>query len=74
MIVVVITLELLLRNDANAIDGNYSSPYASQYDTRSVGATIPNATLLGGLLLTLNVCIVAFFVVRDRLRRRRKAA
>ena len=74
MIVVLISLGLFGNIDANAIDGNYSSPYASQYDTRSVGATIPNATLLGALLVTLNACVATFFVLRDKLRRRHKAA
>lgn len=70
----VVMLGLLIGIEASAIDGNYSSPYASQWDTRSVGATIPDETLLGMLLLTLNACAAAFFLLRDTLRRRRQTA
>jgi hypothetical protein len=59
---------LLFVNDAQAIDGNYSSPYASQYDSRSTAATIPNETWLGILMLLLNLSLAAVFVVRKRWR------
>ncbi len=59
---------------AHAIDGNYTSPYASQYDSRSAAATIPNTTLLGMLLLIVNALAGAFYAIRHRLGRRRQAA
>ena len=72
-LVIVAVAGLLMFGVANAIDGNYSSPYASQWDTRSAGASIPDETFLGMLLLMVNICLAAFFVLRDRLRRRRRA-
>ncbi len=67
----VLTAGLLISADAVAIDGNYASPYASQYDTRAMTATIPNETLLGILLLLINLCAATFFALRDNIRRRR---
>lgn len=61
---------VLICADAVAIDGNYSSPYASQYDTRSVGARIPNETLLGVLLLMLNILAVAYFALCNKIKNR----
>jgi hypothetical protein len=54
---------------AFAIDGNYSSPYASQYDSRSPVATIPDETWLGVLSLLLNGSAAAFYAVRHRRKR-----
>lgn len=65
-------LSFIFCADAVAIDGNYSSPYASQYDSRSIGARIPNETLVGVLLLMFNVLAVAYFTLRDKFRRRRQ--
>lgn len=67
-------LALLAANAAHAIDGNYASPYASQWDTRSTAAMLPDETLLGLLLLALNVLAALFFFFRDRRRRRRQSS
>ena len=58
---------------AHAIDGNYTSPYASQYDSRSTAVAIPNQTWIGMLLLVLNGLLAAFYALRFR-RRQRPAA
>ena len=55
LVALVTACALLLSGDAFAIDGNYSSPYASQWDSRNSAAQIPDATLLGMLLLTVNI-------------------
>jgi hypothetical protein len=65
---------MLMAGDANAVDGNYSSPYASQWDTSSAGASVPNATIAGALLLVLNTTAAAIYVLRDKRRRRRQAS
>lgn len=54
---------------ARAVDGNYASPYASQYDTRSTGASIPDITWLGLLLLVVNITAASGFALRSRRRR-----
>ena len=64
---------ILLAGDAVAIDGNYSSPYASQWDSRNSVAKISDETLLGIILLLLNAVITTFYAVRHRIRRRRTA-
>jgi hypothetical protein len=51
---IVVAVGLLIAGEANAVDGNYSSPYASQWDTRGAGAAVPNETIVGALLLVLN--------------------
>lgn len=58
---------------AFAIDGNYASPYASQYDSRGTAVTIPNETWIGVLLLIANGLLAAFYALRYR-RRQRLAA
>jgi len=68
---VLLIIGLLLAQHAVAVDGNYSSPYASQWDNRSSAASIPDATLLGVLLVFLNLVAATFFFLRDMLRRRR---
>lgn len=55
---------------AFAIDGNYASPYASQYDSRSAASAIPNETWLGMLLLLVNGLLVTFYALRSRRRSR----
>lgn len=59
---------LLFAGDALAIDGNYSSPYASQWDTRGPVATISDEALLGVLLLLVNALITSFYALRHRLK------
>lgn len=54
--------------DANAVDGNYSSPYGSQYDTRSTSANLPNATLAGTVLVMLNFTVAVFYALRNRVQ------
>lgn len=58
---------------AFAIDGNYASPYASQYDSRSAAIAIPSETWLGMLLLLVNGLLVAFYALRSRRIRRSPA-
>ena len=53
---------------AFAIDGNYASPYASQYDARSTSATIPIGTWLGLLLLVVNLATAVVVTLRHRRR------
>ena len=65
---------LLIGADAYAIDGNYSSPYASQYDNRSAGAMLSTESLIGMLLLVANLVLAGFFAIRERRRRCRAAA
>ncbi|MDH3350423.1 MAG: hypothetical protein OEM60_12075 [Gammaproteobacteria bacterium] len=72
VIAVILAMSLLMLADANAVDGNYVSPYGSQWDTRSKGASVPDETLLGMLLLTLNLIAATIFYVKDRLRRSRR--
>ena len=60
---------LLLAANALAIDGNYSSPYASQWDTRGAVATISDETLLGVLLLVVNALVTSFYALRFRRKR-----
>ena len=64
---------LLLTGDAFAIDGNYSSPYASQWDSRNSAARIPDETLLGMLVLLVNSLLATIYILRDRFRRRRQS-
>ena len=71
-VAVVLAMSLLLLADANAVDGNYISPYGSQWDTRSKGVSVPDETLLGMLLLTLNLIAATIFYLKDRLRRSRR--
>ena len=61
---------LLLAGSALAIDGNYSSPYASQWDSRGAVATISDEALLGALLLVANALVTAFYALRARRKRR----
>ena len=58
---------------AFAIDGNYASPYASQYDSRSTAVRIPNETWIGMLLFLANAILAAFYALRYRRRKRRAA-
>lgn len=66
-------LLLLIGAEAFAIDGNYSSPYASQYDSRSTGAMLSTESLVGMLLLVANFSLAGFFAMRERRRGRRVA-
>ena len=52
--------------DANAVDGNYSSPYGSQYDTRRTSANLPNAAIVGTVLVVFNFAVAAFYSLRNR--------
>ena len=61
---------LLVSIDAFAIDGNYSSPYASQWDSRNTAARLPGETFLGLFLFALNSVLIGFFYLRNRFRRR----
>lgn len=70
VLLLVATAGLLLAASALAIDGNYSSPYASQWDTRGTVATISDETLLGALLLLVNAFVTSFYALRHRLKRR----
>ena len=63
---------ILLMGEVFAIDGNYSSPYASQWDSRDSAATISDETLLGIILLMLNTVVTAYYAVRYRIRHSRK--
>lgn len=74
MLAIVVAVGLLIAGEANAVDGNYSSPYASQWDTRGAGAAVPNETIVGALLLVLNTLAATIFSLRDRRRRRRQAS
>lgn len=69
---VVMVAGILFTRDAAAIDGNYWSPYATQWSARSVGVSIPNETLVGMLLVMLNVAVAGTYFVRDKLRLRRR--
>lgn len=71
LLLLVASAGILLTGDAFAIDGNYSSPYASQWDSRNSAAKISDETLLGMVLLMLNTVLTAFYAVRHRIRRRR---
>lgn len=62
---------LLVGADALAIDGNYSSPYASQYDNRSTVAMLSGEALAGMAWLTGNLLLAGFFALRARSRLRR---
>ena len=70
---ILVIVGLLLVQDASAVDGNYSSPYASQWDNRSSAVSIPDETLLGMLLVFLNIIAATFFYLRDKLRRPRSS-
>lgn len=61
---------LLIGGDVLAIDGNYASPYASQYDTRDAAATVSNAALLGMLLAVINALTAGLYALRSRRRTR----
>lgn len=61
---------LLQSGEVLAVDGNYASPYASQYDSRSTGASVPGITWLGLLLLFVNATAAAVFAFRHRRRDR----
>ncbi len=70
---IIAAIVLLAAAQAIAIDGNYASPYASQWDTRSAVATLPDETLIGLLLLALNFFAAAYFHCREVIRRRRQS-
>lgn len=55
-----------------AVDGNYSSPYASQWDSRMATASISDEAVIGGLLILLNLATIAILLLRDRRRRKSK--
>lgn len=69
MLAIVAICFLLFGADAFAIDGNYSSPYASQYDSRSAGAMLSTESLAGMLLLVANLLLAVYFAIRERRRR-----
>lgn len=60
---------MLAGADALAIDGNYSSPYASQYDNRSTVAMLSGEALAGMAWLGANLLLAGFFALRARSRR-----
>lgn len=70
---IVAAVALIGAEVAFAIDGNYASPYASQYDSRSAAIAIPNETWLGMLLLLGNGLLVTFYALRSRRRPRPQA-
>lgn len=70
---ILVIVGLLLVQDASAVDGNYSSPYASQWNNRNSAVSIPDETLLGVLLVLLNLVAATFFYLRDKLRRPRSS-
>lgn len=70
---VVAAIALIGTEFAFAIDGNYASPYASQYDSRGTAVAIPNETWIGMLLFLANGLVAAFYALRYR-RRKRLAA
>jgi len=72
LVVLVAAGAFLLTRDAFAIDGNYSSPYASQWDSRNAVARVPDETLLGMLLLVVNFLLATICVLRNRFRRGRQ--
>ena len=74
LVVLVAAGVLVLTGDAFAIDGNYSSPYASQWDSRNAAARLPDETLLGMLLLVVNFLLATIFGLRNRFRRKRQPA
>lgn len=73
LLLIVVAAFLLLAGDALAIDGNYSSPYASQWDARSSVVKISDETLLGMILLIVNGALTVFFAVRHRVTNRNNA-
>lgn len=73
MLLLVGTAGILLTGDALAIDGDYSSPYASQWDSRGSVAQVSDETLLGIVLLLVNTVLTGFYAARYRIRRRRNA-
>ena len=72
LVILVSAGALSLTGDAFAIDGNYSSPYASQWDSRNSVARIPDTTLLGMLLLVVNFLLATIYGLRSRFRRGRQ--
>lgn len=67
----IMIIALFCGADTLAIDGNYSSPYASQWDTRAGRAPLPDATLAGMLLVGVNLLLIAFYSVQSRRRQKR---
>ncbi len=61
----------MLASSALAIDGNYASPYASQWDSRSAGLSIPGFTWLGFFFLLVNGLAAFGYALRHRLRIRK---
>lgn len=64
-----IILGIVIFGDVFAIDGNYAAPYGSQWDSRSQIALIPLETVLGALLVVLNVIGAAIISLRARKQR-----
>jgi hypothetical protein len=60
---------IVIFGDVFAIDGNYAAPYGSQWDSRSQIASIPLETILGALLVVLNVTGAAIISLRTRKQR-----
>lgn len=58
---------------ALAIDGNYASPYASQYDSRSTAVMISDEAWVGIFLLLVNGLLAVFYALRHRWRQRQPA-
>ena len=70
LLVVVVLAGALTFGDAGAVDGNYVSPYQTQWDSRSSAASLPLESLFGGLLLSLNVLAVLVLTIRNRRRQK----
>jgi hypothetical protein len=67
---VLVLVGVLTFGDAGAVDGNYVSPYQTQWDSSSSAASLPLETLFGGFLLSLNVLAVLVFTIRNRRRQK----
>lgn len=70
----VIVVGAMFSGDAFAVDGNYSSPYATQWSDRSVRVSIPDETFVGMLLVIANLVVAGGYSIRDKLRRRHTVA
>lgn len=68
VVLLVIVGGILMLGDALAIDGNYSAPYASQWDSRRQVAALPLETLFGALLIVFNLLAAGIIFIRGRKR------
>jgi hypothetical protein len=71
VLIIILIAGVLALGDALAVDGNYITPYGSQWDDNpSRGVTYSLDTLFGAFLLLLNVLGAGILFIRDRRRQR----